>query len=594
MATDLPQLAAGELRAFLRPLTRIAEAEDPALALARFVRSCGWSAPAALDPAPIVTLVDGLEEACAAIEDDLVPDSLAEAIARVELIAGLVDSLRSLGESLAELSAPVALAGDALESFGADVTARLLFDWLEEKRPLLDIVTALGLVEYADVPAAGDGSFARAAGRRPQLRADLAPAILSAPVERVTSVFAPDGWDEPEGAAATHLLLRSALGPLIRSLGGRWLSDADLLRRGDELARLGRHGALVLPLPLAVGAQVGTVAELEFVSRADRTASGATGPALQVVPHGTFASHALAGGWTVDAAGTLLIGGSEPSDLPALTIGPSGIEEAAPGVSASLALEASRALDLVVGTGRTGLTLGELQLAAFGEIEDGAADFGFSLVAARSSVGLSTADFGPVVASILSFDASVPFDLGLEWSRESGLRLTGSASLELMLSSGFDLGLVAFSDVRLAFATSEQFAIVVAADVAIAIGPVAMSFHGVGLAITLRLGDVDLAFEVVPPTRLVITIASEAVNGTSHSLTNISLRVKKYFMCTSFGSPAMIGLAYCSKGSMMFSPIEFSRPAPTCPASMMPLAAPVTTSHAALGHRRGRMSTACW
>ena len=46
----------------------------------------------------------------------------------------------------------------------------------------------------------------------------------------------------------------------------------------------------------------------------------------------------------------------------------------------------------------------------------------------------------------------------------------------------------------------------------------------------------------------------------SHSLTNISLRVKKYFMCTSLVSPAMIGLAYCSKGSMMFSPIEFSRP----------------------------------
>ena len=64
----------------------------------------------------------------------------------------------------------------------------------------------------------------------------------------------------------------------------------------------------------------------------------------------------------------------------------------------------------------------------------------------------------------------------------------------------------------------------------------------------------------------------------SHSLTNISLRVKKYFMCTSLVSPAMIGLAYCSKGSMMFSPIEFSRPAPTWPASMMPLAAPVTTS----------------
>ena len=36
---------------------------------------------------------------------------------------------------------------------------------------------------------------------------------------------------------------------------------------------------------------------------------------------------------------------------------------------------------------------------------------------------------------------------------------------------------------------------------------------------------------------------------------------------TSFGSPAIIGLLDCSNGSMMFKPIEFSRPAPTWPAS---------------------------
>ena len=78
----------------------------------------------------------------------------------------------------------------------------------------------------------------------------------------------------------------------------------------------------------------------------------------------------------------------------------------------------------------------------------------------------------------------------------------------------------------------------------------------------------------------------------SHSLTNISLRVKKYFMCTSLVSPAITGLAYCSKGSMMLSPIEFSRPAPMWPASMMPLAAPVTTSHSCSAMARPK-ATAC-
>ena len=40
---------------------------------------------------------------------------------------------------------------------------------------------------------------------------------------------------------------------------------------------------------------------------------------------------------------------------------------------------------------------------------------------------------------------------------------------------------------------------------------------------------------------------------------------------------------------MMFRPIEFSRPAPTWPASMMPLAAPVTTSQPAVGHRAAEL-----
>ncbi len=68
---------------------------------------------------------------------------------------------------------------------------------------------------------------------------------------------------------------------------------------------------------------------------------------------------------------------------------------------------------------------------------------------------------------------------------------------------------------------------------------------------------------------------------------------EKYFMCTSLGSPAMIGLDDCSKGSMMLRPIEFSRPAPRWPASMMPLAAPVTTSQPMSAMARPNL-TACW
>ena len=61
------------------------------------------------------------------------------------------------------------------------------------------------------------------------------------------------------------------------------------------------------------------------------------------------------------------------------------------------------------------------------------------------------------------------------------------------------------------------------------------------------------------------------------SLISISLRVKKYFMLTYFSSPAMIGLAACSNGSRIDTPIECSRPAPSIAACMIPGPAPVMT-----------------
>ena len=48
----------------------------------------------------------------------------------------------------------------------------------------------------------------------------------------------------------------------------------------------------------------------------------------------------------------------------------------------------------------------------------------------------------------------------------------------------------------------------------------------------------------------------------SDSLMNISLRVKKYRMVMSFGSPWTTGLADCSNGRRMLSPKLLSRPAP--------------------------------
>jgi hypothetical protein len=55
--------------------------------------------------------------------------------------------------------------------------------------------------------------------------------------------------------------------------------------------------------------------------------------------------------------------------------------------------------------------------------------------------------------------------------------------------------------------------------------------------------------------------------------------VKKYFMLTYFSSPAITGLAPCSKGSLIDTPMLCARPAPSIAACMIPGPAPVTTIH---------------
>jgi hypothetical protein len=504
MALDLPTLVAGELRILLRPLTEIAGADDPVLALDRFVRSCGWRSEDVIDPAPVLSLMAGLEEAAAVLEAGLVPSSITEAIERVELFGGLVEDVRALGEGVAP---PGALSGAALAAFGEDVIARLLLGWLEARRPLLDLVRVTGLLELAEAEAFEDGSMNRAAGHRPQLRPDLLGPLLSDPLGRLAATLAPDGWDQPEGATLSNLVLRSTLGSLARAIGGRWRTHPDLLRRPDQIATIGRQAVLELPLSAGPGGPAAAFrAELEFLSRADG------GPAVRMQPRMGFGTHAEIGEWSLDTAGSLLVGGAAPGTPASITIGPGGVD-GPPGLTAELGLTGARTLDLVLGSGRTGLTLGDVELGLFAKADGETPDAGFSLMARRSSVGLSTADFGRIVSAILDFEAAVEFDLGLEWSLDGGLRLSGSASLEIPLSDGFDLGIIAFSDLRLAFTPDDPLVIGIAGDVTIVIGPLSLTFEGLGLRIEIRLTGMDLLIEPDPPHRVEFTVTSEAVNG---------------------------------------------------------------------------------
>ena len=77
------------------------------------------------------------------------------------------------------------------------------------------------------------------------------------------------------------------------------------------------------------------------------------------------------------------------------------------------------------------------------------------------------------------------------------------------------------------------------------------------------------------------------------SLTSISLRVKKYFIATYFSSPAMTGLAPCSNGSRMATPMLLLAPGALHRRLHDPRPGAGDDHPPALGERRGDRASAC-
>ena len=316
--------------------------------------------------------------------------------------------------------------------------------------PLLDVVRVTGLVESTDVPASEDGSLKRAAGHRPKLRPDLLPAAVG-PARPACGGVRARRLGRAGGRGAVEPRAAVCDGWPARGLGGRWRRS----RRAalpDQIGDIGRTRCLSSRFrgPRWTGSR--SPAPSWSSSPAPIAPVGRSGPQSR---YWHVRQPRRGAEWTFDASGPVLVGGSEPESLPAHD-DRHGRRRHRPRAKRLARADARHPLDLVIGGGRTGLTLGDIQLGVSGAVEDGVADVGFSLLAAGSSVGISTSDFGRIVSAILDFERHDPVRPRRRVVAACRLRLAGSASLEMPLADGFDIGIIAFS-VRLAFSPTTHW-----------------------------------------------------------------------------------------------------------------------------------------
>ncbi len=521
--TNVAESLAREIEDLLSPLAAIAEASDPLVALRRFLRSAGWFITTDVDPAPIVGAIDTVVDAVYASIDGMDPDDLGAFIDAIDSIRTLITEITDLIDLIAA-GGPAPPAPAELEAFGEDVLHSLLTRWLSSKAVIGDVATVIGLLEPVTVAEITLGGWARRApGRALRLRAEVIVDIVSDPVTFLRDRVVPNSWAGSVDAAATNLLLATQLRPALARIGARWDVHPDALAGADEIEDVARLGRIVAVAGVADDdGRLTFGTEYALYSAADVDAAGRAGPAVELAPFGGYSHTFGLDKWTLGFTMLLELGGVDVGDSPpAIRIDASGVSAAA-ALDARFEVAASIDVNSVLGGNGTRFQFGALDLGAFVDVSAGELDAGFAIVANQSKLVLSAADLGAVIGAVASdFETEIAFDLGLQWSVLGGLRLAGSASLEVEFTEGIDIGgIITLSGLRLRLGIGESVDLGAVTNIGIALGPVRMAIEGVGLGLALtfpdgggNLGAANLGISVEPPKGIGIVVDAGVVTG---------------------------------------------------------------------------------
>jgi hypothetical protein len=214
------------------------------------------------------------------------------------------------------------------------------------------------------------------------------------------------------------------------------------------------------------------------------------------------------GPWTLTA--------SSQGTLPALVIGPDGMQTAAGAAAATVRLTAAR--DGVFVLGPTDGTRVELaQLRATLELASGpTTSAALSVIAGSGRLVIAPGDGDGFLQFVLPAGLEVTFTAGMSLSSRRGFELSGGVGLQTTQPVHVPLGPIgSIDDVRL---TIDGGQVEVAAGVTVHLGPVDVSIDGTGVRATftgepgnLGVADVDLGFK--GPDRLGLSVAAGPLSG---------------------------------------------------------------------------------
>ncbi len=558
MANDLSLSVKRALLALIAPLRE--SASDSRL-LGDWLGNIGYTKATTSDPAlaAAATKVDAIGSALEALSDTSLDswDGLSTLLETGRQLQGVVSDLRQFAAS--------ANPAQAATNLPDDVVALLLATWLRRAHPALFRVGAtLGVIDSRESGATDpaivvNGATARYARALDRFRFDAISALLAGPGKAIAQAYLPNGLATGSDVRLVEQTLFAKLSWLADQLGLAWriehpsatstpqppliddITGVDPALVPDDTVEQIDAGDGTVPMPtpdpappptyfaqtfpaftISLARTATSEIALELRASSAQHAGGLAGYLL--TPLGTFQHSETNGQWSVTISST----GSAPS----IAITPQGVA-LAPGAQAVSGGEArvklvrqpatpgSNAPAVAGNPTGTRLELGAASAEAALLFDTARQAVTVSVGIGASAVVIAPSDGDGFLAEILPAGGlRVPFDLGLDWASDAGLRLRGGAGLDATVPVALSIGPVTLSALHLALKAQIDGTLnaEISASASAAIGPVQASIERVGLTSTLsfpatggNLGVADLSLGLKPPTGVGVALDAHGV-----------------------------------------------------------------------------------
>lgn len=499
---------------------------------ANLLRQIGWDLedlPASLSTelnsslSSISTLVDSV-----ILLIDSPPETLIEFVDALSTIEQLLSAAKELGDvvDLSSLSGLEAGLKTEFKKVGKDLFDFLFGVYLQSNHPqFFYSLCVLGIIDPHEISNATEGgstvsdAWRRGEYSKPNFQFGNIASLFTDPLQYLKGQYFPASQVLDTEAEAKEF--SDKLFPKIVTLLASFGVDAWYGLSSDLSSDFSADNYAVISRTLTIELVSGTGTKITLSLLYSPTATGGYG--LVIVPKGDLSLAINRNKWNIEASLSAAIDGFSINDT--------GVQFPTSFTDGSLKMEllVSRLFENGITNNQIGSTtgsrleIGRTSFRVFGDFSSSSENYGITMDLHQVKLTVGSEGDG-FIRKILPNGAEAKFNVGIGWSKQSGIAFSGSGTLNLYIPTNFSIGPVDFKGVKLGVEfDNSDINLGLGATLAAQLGPVELLVEDIGIDAELsfpssggNLGAANIDVGFRSPKGLGLKIETDAVTGAGY------------------------------------------------------------------------------